>query len=129
MSANSRPSPFTVADECRQITAQAFLPLVPSNAHPSGGSVRKGQGNKNGWHNYVPSTQSSKQSFFLYRRLVFGQARPANRLRYGQTASRASIQLLQLTPRALMLNKHRLSYLNLQTLNLDGLGLTPDTSE
>ncbi|GBL80326.1 hypothetical protein AVEN_92242-1 [Araneus ventricosus] len=65
--------------------------------------------NTNGWHNLVPSAQFSKQSFLLYRRLVFGQARPTNRLRYGQTASRASIQLLQLTPRALLLNKHKKS--------------------
>ncbi|GBM12681.1 hypothetical protein AVEN_46165-1 [Araneus ventricosus] len=30
----------------------------------------------NGWCNFVPSTQSSKQSFLLRRRFVFGQARP-----------------------------------------------------
>ncbi|GBM38571.1 hypothetical protein AVEN_71679-1 [Araneus ventricosus] len=47
----------------------------------------------------VSLQQSSKQSFLPYRRLVFGQTRPTNRLRYGQTASRASIQLLKLPPR------------------------------
>ncbi|GBM62563.1 hypothetical protein AVEN_149131-1 [Araneus ventricosus] len=40
----------------------------------------------------------------------FGQARPTNRLRYGQTGSRTSIHFLQLAPRALLLNKHKKSY-------------------
>ncbi|GBM91475.1 hypothetical protein AVEN_16595-1 [Araneus ventricosus] len=44
-------------------------------------SWKKTQRNTNGWCNFVPSTQSSKQSFLPYRRLVFGQARPTNRLR------------------------------------------------
>ncbi|GBO22825.1 hypothetical protein AVEN_275018-1 [Araneus ventricosus] len=42
---------------------------------------RRRKRNTNGCRNLVPSTQSSKQSFLLYRRLVFGQARPINRLR------------------------------------------------
>ncbi|GBM68405.1 hypothetical protein AVEN_131709-1 [Araneus ventricosus] len=37
-------------------------------------------------------------------------SKTTNRLSYGQTASRASIQLLQLTRRALLLNKHRKYY-------------------
>ncbi|GBM54386.1 hypothetical protein AVEN_82997-1 [Araneus ventricosus] len=44
-------------------------------------SWKKTQRNTNGWCNLVSSTQSSKQSFLLYRRLVFEQARPTNRLR------------------------------------------------
>ncbi|GBN18860.1 hypothetical protein AVEN_41208-1 [Araneus ventricosus] len=44
-------------------------------------SWKKTQRYTNGWHNFVPSMQSSKQSFLLYRRLIFEQARPTNRLR------------------------------------------------
>ncbi|GBM01540.1 hypothetical protein AVEN_209339-1 [Araneus ventricosus] len=55
-------------------------------------------------------TQPSKQSILLYWRLVLKGAKPTNRLRYGETASRVSILLLQLTPTDLFLNKHRKSY-------------------
>ncbi|GBM02947.1 hypothetical protein AVEN_269861-1 [Araneus ventricosus] len=43
-------------------------------------SIRNSR-NTNGWRKLVPPTQSSKQSFLLYSRLVFGQVRPTNRLR------------------------------------------------
>ncbi|GBL72361.1 hypothetical protein AVEN_115298-1 [Araneus ventricosus] len=95
-----------------------FLPVPGLNIYTDGSMIdnktgcafcvkEKTQRNTNGWLNVVPSTQSSKQSFLQYDRPVFGQARPTNRLMYGQTASRSSIQL---TPRALLLNKHRKSY-------------------
>ncbi|GBN73864.1 hypothetical protein AVEN_189452-1 [Araneus ventricosus] len=65
-----------------------FLPVPGLNIYTDGSRMEDktsstfcAQRNTNGWPNFVPSTQSSRQSFLLYRRLVFGQARPTNKIR------------------------------------------------
>ncbi|GBO28937.1 hypothetical protein AVEN_27787-1 [Araneus ventricosus] len=67
---------------------------------------------------------SSKQSCLLYGRPIFGEARPTSRLRYGQIASRASIQFLHTKSPIAQQTQEIL----LKPTNLDGLGLTSDTA-